>query len=86
MRNRSLVNGYGWAVVRRHIEKMLVQLMKKEARPLYKASPVLKFPFDLFIDFLGATFTSVIPWRFHYKSPLTLKEINALSVHWLFLR
>lgn len=75
---RSLVNGHGWTIVRQHIEDMLVQLMKKEARPLYKGKSGSEIPFDLFIDFLGATFTSVITWWFHYKSPLTPKEINAL--------
>ncbi|MBI3480027.1 MAG: TetR/AcrR family transcriptional regulator [Nitrosomonadales bacterium] len=75
---RSLVNGQGWNIVKTHIEDMLVQLMKKEARTLYKKSSDHIIPFDLFIDFIGATFTSVITWWFHYKKPLTPKEIDAL--------
>ncbi|MBI3772528.1 MAG: TetR/AcrR family transcriptional regulator [Gammaproteobacteria bacterium] len=74
----SLVGGYGWTIVRQHIEEMIVQLMKKEARPLYKNSADSEIPFDLFIDFLGATFIAVMTWWSHYKKPISPKEINTL--------
>lgn len=76
----SLIGGQGWAIVSRNLEEIIVQLMKKEARPLYKdkGKPDSSIPFDLFIDFLGATFISVITWWSHYKKPLSPKEINSL--------
>lgn len=74
----SLIGGQGWTIVRGRMEEMLVQLMKKEARPLYREKSDSAIPFDLFIDFLGATFTSVITWWFHYKKTLSPKEIDAL--------
>jgi len=74
----SLVGGHGWTIVGRHLEEMLVKLMKKQARPLYKNADDSGIPFDLFIDFLGATFTSVITWWFHYKKPLSHEEVNSL--------
>lgn len=75
---RSLVGGQGWTIVRQHLEEILVKLMKKHARPLYKDVGDNEIPFDLFIDFLGATFTSVITWWFHYKRPISPREINSL--------
>lgn len=74
----SLVGGHGWTIVSRNMEEIIVQLMKKEARPLYKKTSSSEIPFDLFIDFLGATFIAVITWWFHYKKPLSPKEIDIL--------
>lgn len=74
----SLVGGQGWAIVSRNMEEIIVQLMKKEARPFYKGKPDSVIPFDLFIDFIGATFISVITWWSHYKKPLSPKEIDSL--------
>ena len=74
----SLVGGHGWTIVSRNLEEILVRLMKKEARPLYKKTSASRIPFDLFIDFLGATFISVITWWSHYKKPISPKEINTL--------
>ena len=75
---RSLVNGQGWTIVSKNMEEIIVQLMKKEARPLYNKTIASAIPFDLFIDFLGATFIAVITWWFHYKHPLSPEEINSL--------
>lgn len=74
----SLIGGQGWAIVSRNLEEIIVQLMKKEARPLYKGKHDSSIPFDLFIDFLGATFISVISWWSHYKKPLSPQEIDSL--------
>lgn len=74
----SLVGGQGWSIVSSNLEKIIVQLMKKEARPLYKRKPDSAIPFDLFIDFLGATFIAVITWWSQYKHPIAPKEINSL--------
>ena len=52
--------------------------MKKEARPLYIKASASGIPFDLFIDFLGATFIAVITWWPQYKHTLAPKEINSL--------
>ncbi len=74
----SLAGGHGWTIVSRNLEDIIVQLMKKEARPLYNKTSASGIPFDLFIDFLGATFIAVITWWFQYKHPLAPKEINSL--------
>lgn len=75
---RSLVSGPGWVIVRQRIEEILVQLMKEEARALFKRRTASEVPFELFIHFLGATFMSVLTWWFNFKRPLPPKEINAL--------
>lgn len=75
---RSLVSGPGWVIVRQRIEEILVQLMKEEARTLFKRRTASEVPFELFIHFLGATFMSVLTWWFNFKRPLPPKEINAL--------
>ena len=74
----SLVNGQGWIIVSKKLEEIMVQLMKKEAKPLYNTTSATGVPFDLFIDFLGATFIAVITWWAQYKHPLGANEINAL--------
>ena len=75
---RSLVGGPGWIIVRQRIEEILVQLMKDEARALFKRKASSEVPFELFIHFLGATFMSVLTWWFNFKRPLPPQEINAL--------
>lgn len=75
---RSLVGGHGWDIVRQKLEGTLVQLMKQQARPLYKRTSASEIPFDLFIDFLGATFIAVITWWFHCKKPISPEGINTL--------
>ena len=75
---RSLVSGPGWVIVRQRIEEILVQLMKEEARTLFKRKAASEVPFELFIHFLGATFMSVLTWWFNFKRPLPPKEIDAL--------
>lgn len=75
---RSLVGGPGWIIVRQRIETILVQLMKPEARVLFKGKTDSEVPFELFIHFLGATFMSVLTWWFNFKRPLPPQEVNAL--------
>jgi len=75
---RALVGGPGWVIVRQHLEEMLVQLMKDEARLLYKKKVASDVPFELFMHFLGATFITVLTWWFNYRKPLSPQEINAL--------
>ena len=75
---RALVIGSGWVMVRQRIEEILVQLMKEEARALFKPRASSEVPFELFLHFLGATFMSVLTWWFNFRRPLSPKEINAL--------
>lgn len=75
---RTLVRGAGWTMVRQSIEEILVQLMKEEARPLFRKKATSEASFELFMHFLGATFMSVMTWWFNYKAPLAPKEIDAL--------
>lgn len=75
---RALVGGSGWVIVSRRIEEILVQLMKEEARGIFKRRASSEIPFELFIYFLGATFMSVLTWWSNFARPLPPKEINAL--------
>ena len=75
---RALVGGPGWAIVRQHIEDMLVQLMKEEARSLFNKKIASEIRFELLLHFLGATFMSVLTWWFNHRKPLSPKEINTL--------
>ena len=68
----------GWLTMSQHIEEILVQLMKDEARALFKRKTSSEVPFELFIHFLGATFMSVLTWWLSFKRPLPPNEINAL--------
>ena len=75
---RALVGGSGWVIARQRIEEILVQLMKAEARAIFKRGAASEIPFELFIHFLGATFMSVLTWWFNFGHPLPPKQINAL--------
>jgi AcrR family transcriptional regulator len=75
---RALVGGPGWVMVRQHMEDMLVQLMKEEARSLFKRKGTSEVPFELFIHFLGATIMSVLTWWLNFRRPPPPTEINAL--------
>lgn len=75
---QALVGGPGWAIVRQHIEDMLVQLMTEEARTLFKKKTSSEVHFELFVHFLGATFMSVLTWWFNQRNPLSPKEIDTL--------
>ena len=75
---RALVGGPGWAIVRQHIEDMLVQLMKEEARSLFNKKIASEVRFELLLHFLGATFMSVLTWWFNHRNPLSPKEIDTL--------
>lgn len=75
--HRSLRGG-GWVIVSQRIEQILVQLIKEEARPLFKRRASSEMPFEFFIHVLGATFMSVLTWWQHSNWSLPPKEINAL--------
>ena len=75
---RALVGGPGWSIVRQHIEDMLVQLMKEEARSLFNRKIASEVRFELLLHFLGATFMSVLTWWFNHRKPLSPKEIDTL--------
>lgn len=77
---KSLIGGggQGWVIVRQHMEDMIIQLIKEEARPLFKKKSVSEIPFELFSYFLGSTFMSVITWWLNHRNPLPPKEINVL--------
>lgn len=73
---RSLVSGPGWVIVRQRIEEILVQLMREEARTLFRSRVSSDVPFELFIHYLGATFMTVLTWWFNSGRPLPPAEIN----------
>ncbi|MBI3562358.1 MAG: TetR/AcrR family transcriptional regulator [Gammaproteobacteria bacterium] len=72
----TLVHGQCWSSIRQHIEEILFQLMKEEARPLFKKRGPSELPFELFIHFLASTFIAVMTWWFNAKNPIPPKEIN----------
>ena len=71
------LKGGGWILVSQRIEDILVQLMKQEARPLFK-QPASNMPFDLLMHVLGATYMSVLTWWQQSNWVLSPQEINAL--------
>lgn len=75
---RALVGGPGWAIVRQHLEDMLVQLMKEEAQTMTKKKASAEIRFELLLHFLGATFMSILTWWFNHKNSLSPKEIDIL--------
>lgn len=75
---QSLVGGYAWDIVRQHMEETLAQLMKEQARPLFKKRGSSEVPFELLIHFLAATFMSVITWWMENRTPLAPRELNLL--------
>lgn len=75
---QAQAGGAGWVIVSRNIEDILVQLMREEARFLFKRRSSTEVPAELLIHFLGATFMSVLTWWVNFKRPLLPKEINAL--------
>ena len=75
---KSLIGGQGWVIVRQHMEDMIIQLIKEEARPLFKKKSVSEIPFELFSYFLGSTFMSIITWWLNHRNPIPPKEINVL--------
>ena len=62
----------------RGIEQILLQLIKEEARPLFKRGTAASMPFELFIQVLGATYMSVLTWWQQSNWVLSPQEINAL--------
>lgn len=75
--HRSLRGG-GWIIVSQRIEQILVQLIKEEARPLFKHRASSGMPFELFAHILGTTFMSVLTWWQHSNWSLPPTEINVL--------
>jgi AcrR family transcriptional regulator len=75
---KALSGGQGWMIVQSHIEEMLIQMMKKEARPLFKGRNSSEVPFELFVHYLGSTFTSVMTWWLNQRNPVSPEEINDL--------
>jgi AcrR family transcriptional regulator len=71
---RALISGRAWDIVRPRIEKMLVDLITKEAGPLFKKRSSI--PFDLFTRFLGSAFMSVLAWWLNQRNPIPPEEMN----------
>ena len=74
----ALVGGAGWIIFRQRLEDILVQLMKEDARILFKKKGASDVPFELFIYFLAATFISMMTWWHNRKNPIPPQEINEL--------
>lgn len=74
----SLVGGQAWIVIGGHMEAMIAQIIKKEARPLFKKRGSSDASFELFVCVTGATLWSVMTWWLDQAKPLPPAQINAI--------
>ena len=74
---KLLVGSRGWDLFRNRMEQILIQLIKDEARPLYKKRS-LDNSFELFVYFLASSFLTVWNWWLTQRNPLQPNEIDSL--------
>jgi AcrR family transcriptional regulator len=72
---KMLVGGRGWDIFRNRMEEILMQLIKEEAKPLYKKRDN---SFELLVYFLASSFLTVWNWWLSKKTPLQPDEIDSL--------
>lgn len=75
---KRLVGSRGWDIVRHRIEELLAELIRKEAKPLFKKKGTTDISFDLFVYFLASSFMSVMTWWLNQEPPVPPEKINAL--------
>lgn len=74
---KLLVGSRGWDLFRNRMEEILIQLIKEEAKTLYRKR-ISDNSFQLFIYFLASSFLTVWTWWMNQKNPIPPEEINAL--------
>ena len=72
----SLLGGVGWVIVSRGMEEILMQLVSKEAKPLYQAGPPPALPFELFVHFIVTTFWSVMTWWISQRNAMPAQTVD----------
>jgi AcrR family transcriptional regulator len=75
---KLMVGSKAWEIVRARMEEMLIQLIKDQARPLYKKRSSSGNSFELFAYFLGSGFLSVMTWWLSQKNPATPEQIDSV--------
>jgi len=75
---KTLVGGQAWVVIGGHMEEMLVQIIKKEAKPIFKKGGQADVPFELFTHTVGSAFWAVMTWWLDQEAPLPPTRINAI--------
>lgn len=75
---KNIVGGQAWAVIGGHMEEMFAQIIKKEAKPIFKKGRSSEMPFELFTHVVGSTFLSVMTWWLDQKKPLPPARINTM--------
>ncbi len=75
---RMIVGSKGWDIVRHRMEEMLIQLIKDQAKPLFKKRSSADNSFELFVYFLGTGFLSVMTWWLNQKNPVSPEQVDSL--------
>jgi AcrR family transcriptional regulator len=75
---RMLVGTNAWSLVQHRMEEMLMELIRKKARRLYKEEFFRNGSFELFCVFLASSFLSVLNWWLSQENPISPEEIDLL--------
>ncbi len=73
---KTLVGTQVWDKIRERMEGWLIEMIKAEARPLWKKGLSGK-NVDLFAYYLGSSFVAVMTWWLSQKNPVPPEEIDA---------
>ncbi|MBI3525035.1 MAG: TetR/AcrR family transcriptional regulator [Betaproteobacteria bacterium] len=74
----ALVGGPGWIIFRQRLEDILMEIMKEDARAIFRKKNPSDVPFELFIYYLASTFISTMTWWHNRRNSIPPKEINEL--------
>ena len=72
---KTLVGTQVWDRIRERMEGWLIEMIKSEARPLWKRR-ISGMNLDLFAYFLGSSFVNVMTWWLTQKNPVPPEEID----------
>lgn len=75
---KLLVGSRGWDLFRNRMEEILIQLIREEAKNLYKKRSPSDSSIELFVYFLAASFLTVWTWWMNQKTLLDPQQIDAM--------
>lgn len=73
---RTLVGGQAWNVISGHMEDMIVQIIYKEAKRVYKKEGANDIPLELFTQTIGSIFWGTMTWWLDQSNPIAPVKIN----------
>jgi AcrR family transcriptional regulator len=75
---RTLVGGQAWIVIGGHMQEMIVQIIHKEAKPIFNNGGASDIPFELFTHTIGSSFWVILTWWLNQKKTLPPAQINTI--------